>query len=117
MEYLYYYYYYYFGPKAPGRREDDLPAEPGLQLAPTARWRHGPGVTVSPAATASGGGRRCPVWRCGPGGVTAWPVLSGAVLGRCACYGSLALSGAYLDALGVHFGRLGYQDLQNAVLG
>jgi hypothetical protein len=45
------------------------------------------------------------------------PVASGAVLGRLACYGGRACAGAYRDALGVHFGRLGHQDLQDAVLG
>jgi len=64
----------FFSPDAPGRQEDDLSAQPGLQLTPVARWRHGPGVTVSPAATASGGSRRRPIWRCGSGGVTAWPI-------------------------------------------
>ncbi len=95
----------------------DLRTQVGCNRRRPARRGHGPGMTASPAATASGGSRRRPVWRCGPGGVTARPVLSGAVLARCARYGGLALSGADLDALGVHFLRLGYQDQQDAVLG
>jgi hypothetical protein len=42
---------------------------------------------------------------------------SGAVLDGCAGYRGLALAGPYLDALGVCFLRLGYQDQQHAVLG
>ena len=42
---------------------------------------------------------------------------SGAVADGCAGYCGLALACPYLDALGVRFGRLGHQDLQNAVLG
>jgi hypothetical protein len=87
-----------------GRQEDDLPTQPGLQLRPAARWRHGVGhdyVYLAVRAAA-----RPPA-----------AAASGAVLDGCGCYSGLALSGAYLDALGVHFLRLGHQDLQNAVLG
>jgi hypothetical protein len=73
----------FFSPNAPGRQEDGLSTQPGLQLTPAARWRHGSGMTASPAATASGGSRRRPIWRCGPGGVTGWPAASGAVLDGC----------------------------------
>jgi hypothetical protein len=75
----------FFSPNAPGRQEDGLSAQPGLQLTPAARWRHGSGMTASPAATASCGSRRRPIWRCGPGGVTAWHAASGAVVDGCGC--------------------------------
>jgi hypothetical protein len=74
-----------------------LRASLGLRLPP--RWQQETSYGAGPAASPPG------------------PCLSGAVLVSCACYSSLGFSGAYLDALGVHFLRLGYQDLQNAVLG
>ena len=60
------------------------------------------------------GQRVSPAW----GGVT--PLArsaSGAVLDGCAGYCGLAHAALYLDALGVHFRRLGHQNLQNAVVG
>jgi hypothetical protein len=76
-----------------------------------------PGATASPAVTTGGDSRRRPIGRCMPGGVSRRARGSGAVLDGCAGYRWLALAGPYLDALGVRFLRLGYQDQQHAVLG
>ena len=54
------------------------------------------------------------VWRQGP---TIRPAALCAVLAGGARYRGPSLASAHLDALGVHFLRLGHHDLQDAVLG
>src|SRR5579859_2425030 len=72
-------------------------------------------ITVAAGDALSGGAGPAvsPAW----GGVTRRAAASGAVLGGGAGYGGVALAGPDLDALGMHFRRLGHQDSQNAVLG
>ena len=106
-------------PGTPGRQSLN-PAWAATDHRPAGGARAGHGRV---SCRHAGGGSRdvLPVVRSG--GVAAWRVLSGAVLARCAgdgglaWQGGLALGGAYLDALGVHFVGLGYQDQQDAVLG
>src|SRR5258708_32642860 len=80
-------------------------------------------MTASPAATVVSGSRRRLLAVRAQAVRLAWPAASGAVRGRlvryggCGCYGGLAGAGADRDVLGARLGRLGYQDLQDAVVG
>src|SRR5260370_15370601 len=80
-------------------------------------------MAASPAATVVSGSRRRLLAVRAQAVRLAWPAASGAVRGRlvryggCGCYGGLAGAGADRDVLGARLGRLGYQDLQDAVVG